>query len=64
MIKLTNFDRRQSPQCPALKAEFLHATQNVITLKAKILRTAQNVAAPKADFMCATKKLGYLEVCL
>ena len=61
MIKSTNFDHKQSPQCPALKAEFLHATQNVITLKAEFLHATQNVAAPKADFMCATKKLGYLE---
>ena len=64
MIKLTNFDRKQSPQCPALKAEFLHATQNVAAPKADFLHATQNVAAPKADFMCATKKLGYLEVCL
>ena len=61
MIKLTNFDRKQSPQCPALKAEFLHATQNAITLKTNFLHATQNVAAPKADFMCATKKLVYLE---
>lgn len=50
MIKLTNFDRRQSPPCPTSLADLLHTTKNVAALEAKILRTAQNA--------------GHLEVCL
>lgn len=62
MIKLTSFNRRQSPLCPTSLAEFLCAAKNAVTLKADFLRTTKNAVTLKAEFLRTAQNAGHLEV--
>ena len=62
MIKLTSFNRRQSPPYPTSLADFLHTTKSMGTLKAEFLCTTKNAVTLKAEFLCTTQNAGHLEV--
>ena len=62
MIKLTSFNRRQSPPYPTSLAEFLYTTKSVGALKAEFLCATKNAVTLKAEFLCATKNAVTLKV--